>query len=203
MNNNAACHLYATVLNCTVTCNLQPIVGHFVTMTEKRLSGVWNPLITSVSHRSCQPLQIITGIKSPLSSSHPSPFPQRCLFSAKRPSLSLTILRYPASIPLPSLSFSCSVFTSGGSGMVYVGMTLWYKSFPSRSLLLSLFCLSLPPPSPLLATNQSSPRRPLGFIRGHLNISDTVWKSHKLVVVIVRKLPVTPTHRQGRCKALK
>lgn len=92
MNNNAACHLYATVLNCTVTCNLQPIVGHFVTMTEKRLSGVWNPLITSVSHRSCQPLQIITGIKSPLSSSHPSPFPQRRLFSAKRPSLSLTIL---------------------------------------------------------------------------------------------------------------
>lgn len=134
MNNNAACHLYATVLNCTVTCNLQPIVGHFVTMTEKRLSGVWNPLITSVSHRSCQPLQIITGIKSPLSSSHPSPFPQRRLFSAKRPSLSLTILRYPASIPLPSLSFSCSVFTSGGSGMVYVGTTLWYKSFSPPGL---------------------------------------------------------------------
>lgn len=77
---------------------------------------MWNLLITSISfsltHCSCQPRQITTGIKSRpccpclLISLHFASLHQTLSILSKRPSLSLKILHYSASISLlPCLSF--------------------------------------------------------------------------------------------------
>lgn len=149
MNNNAACHLYGAVLNCTVTCNLQPIVGHFVIMTMRDCLAceICSELVyhtVFLTHCSRQPLQITAGIKRRarcprlLVSLLFGSLPPTSSILGKRPSF---VLDNPPLLCL-HFSFSHSVFTWGGwgsGGIVYVWRTLWYTS----SHLLSLFCLSL------------------------------------------------------------